>query len=86
MLGLLGPEDADRLSRLRHGAGSCVAVLVDSDTWAPVGARGRTSAEAYEASAALLVGMGWRVLRVEHGTTLASVWPMASLRGERTTA
>ena len=39
VFGLLNSHDADRLSRLRHGAGSCVAVLLDSETWAPTGPR-----------------------------------------------
>ena len=85
VFGALTAQDADRLSRLRHGAGSCVAVLLNTETWAPTGPRGRQdSSAAYDASAALLVATGWRVLRVEHGTTLASVWPMAGARGGRT--
>jgi uncharacterized protein (DUF58 family) len=84
VFGALGSQDADRLSRRRHGAGSCVAVLMDTETWGPTGPRGRQeAAAAYDASAALLVATGWRVLRVEHGTTLASVWPMAGTRGGR---
>ena len=87
VLGLVGPEDAERLSRLRHGTGSCVAVLVEAETWAPTGPRGHAAqVEAYEAGAALLAGTGWRVLRVEHGTTLASVWPLAGIRSGRTEA
>jgi uncharacterized protein (DUF58 family) len=79
VLGALGAEDSERLARLRHGAAACVAVLVDTDTWAPSGPRRREEArQAYEASAALLAAAGWRVLRVEHGTTLASVWPLAA--------
>jgi hypothetical protein len=57
---------------------------MDTETWGPTGPRGRQeAAAAYDASAALLVATGWRVLRVEHGTTLASVWPMAGTRGGR---
>jgi hypothetical protein len=33
--------------------------------------------------ASLLSGAGWRVLRVPHGTTLASVWPLAGGRAVR---
>jgi len=84
VLGALEPEDAQRLSRLRHGAGSCVAVLLDTETWAPGHPRDRDAVEAaYEASVALLAGAGWRVLRVVHGTTLSSVWPHAGTRGGR---
>ena len=84
VLGVVSPEDTERLSRLRHGAGTCVAVLVEADTWAPTGPRTREAATAaYDASAALLAGTGWRVLRVAHGTTLASVWPLAGSRTYR---
>ena len=84
VLGAVSPDDTERLSRLRHGAGTCVAVLLETETWAPSGPRAREAASAsYEASAALLAGMGWRVLRVAHGTTLASVWPLAGARTSR---
>ncbi|MCW2669288.1 MAG: hypothetical protein JWO27_1185 [Frankiales bacterium] len=79
VVGSLRPDDAERLARLRHGAGACVAVLVDAESWAPSGPRRREEAkQAYESSASLLAAAGWRVLRVEHGTTLASVWPLAA--------
>ncbi len=85
VLGLLRPDDAERLARLRHGTGTCVAVLIDSPTWAAGGrsAHGGGSADpidSYAASVHLLVAAGWRVLRVGHGTTLASVWPLAGGR------
>jgi len=58
-----------------------VAVLVETETWAPGGQRVRESTRAaYDASAQLLLGAGWRVLRVPHGTSLASVWPLAGNR------
>ncbi|MGB8651506.1 MAG: DUF58 domain-containing protein [Mycobacteriales bacterium] len=82
VLGRLDPEDAERLGRLRHGAASCVAVLLETDTWAPSGPRGKEQARAaYDAAATLLERTGWRVLRVAHGTTLPSVWPQAGMRG-----
>jgi uncharacterized protein (DUF58 family) len=81
------PDDAEALARLRHGSASCVAVLVDTESWAPTGPRGRESADkAYEASARLLASAGWRVLRVSHGTTLASVWPLAGVGASREVA
>ena len=80
VLGQLIPEDAERLARLRHGAAACVAVLVDTETWAPSGPRRREeAAAAYDRCAALLGAAGWRVLTVRHGTTLASVWPLAAV-------
>ena len=82
VLGSLGPEDADRLARLRHGSSACVAVLINTETWSP----GRSAARAVDAdkpAAALLGTSGWRVLRVTHGTTLAAVWPLAGIRTAR---
>lgn len=80
VLGSLSADDAERLSRLRHGSTSCIAVLVDTGTWTGGGSRSGT---AYDTGARLLSGTGWRVLRVEHGTTLASVWPLAGTRTGR---
>jgi hypothetical protein len=84
VLGSLDVQDAERLARLRIGAGACVAVLLDTDSWAPVSPRARAAAEqAQDRVASLLSGAGWRVLRVPHGTTLASVWPLAGGRAVR---
>ena len=55
---------------------------MDTDSWSPVTAKARAAARAqHEAAATLLASTGWRVLEVEHGTTLASVWPLAGGRG-----
>jgi uncharacterized protein (DUF58 family) len=78
VLGALTAEDTDELARLRQGAGRCVAVLLDTDTWSSRTSRVR--AGDYERSAERLEAAGWRVLRVGHGTTLASVWPRAGLQ------
>ena len=80
VVGQLTADDAERLARLRHGAAACVAVLVDTESWAPSGPRRREEAKvAYDRAAALLGAAGWRVLPVQHGTTLASVWPLAAV-------
>jgi uncharacterized protein (DUF58 family) len=81
VLGALEPAEAERLVRLRSGAGASIAVLLDTDSWAPGAAGARAVAErSFAATATLLTGAGWRVLRVSHGTTLASVWPLAGGR------
>ncbi len=81
VLGTLDAEDAERLARLRHGAATCIAVLVDTETWAAGGLRTHLEhVAAYDAAAALLTGTGWRVLRVPYGTTLSSVWAQAGAR------
>jgi uncharacterized protein (DUF58 family) len=87
VLGALDLEDAERLARLRTGSGTCVAVLLDTDSWKPGPARAREAAQQdHQRVASLLGGAGWRVLPVEHGTTLASVWPLAGARGVRPAA
>jgi uncharacterized protein (DUF58 family) len=82
VVGAVDSTDAERLARLRVGAGTCVAVVLDVDSWAPLSSRHRTAAQqASERTAALLAGAGWRVLPVSFGTTLTSVWPLAGNRG-----
>jgi hypothetical protein len=77
VLGALDPDDAEQLARLRHGGATCVAVLLDTPTWA--GSAGTT---AHRSASHALQRAGWRVLDVRHGTTLASVWPQAARRGQ----
>jgi hypothetical protein len=77
VLGSLDVADAERLARLRVGAGTCIAVVLDVETWAPLSARKKPS----DRATALLVAAGWRVLPVSFGTTLSSVWPLAGTRG-----
>ncbi|MCU1591719.1 MAG: hypothetical protein JWP11_2975 [Frankiales bacterium] len=85
VLGSLDVEDAERLARLRVGAGTCIAVVLDVDSWAPISARQRTAAQqGADRTAALLSAGGWRILPVSYGTTLSSVWPLAAARGSVT--
>jgi uncharacterized protein (DUF58 family) len=82
VLGALDVEDAERLARLRVGAGTCIAIVLDVDSWAPLSARQRTAGQqGADRSGALLSASGWRVLPVSYGTTLSSVWPLAATRG-----
>jgi uncharacterized protein (DUF58 family) len=81
VLGALPAGQAERLARLRRGPTACVAVLVDTDSWAAGRPVDRSRArQRHEQSAALLAAAGWRVVPVDHGTTLASVWPLAAGR------
>jgi uncharacterized protein (DUF58 family) len=81
VLGDLGREQAERLARFRATADAAVAVLVETDSWISRSPAVRAAARARaDASAAVLRGAGWRVLPVEHGTSLAEVWPLASGR------
>lgn len=88
VLGDLLPEDAERLARLRSGHGTCIAVLLDTTTWAPTPTPTRSWGAAAPTAPrsdalALLTAAGWRVLAVQHGTTLASLWPLAAGRTAR---
>jgi uncharacterized protein (DUF58 family) len=76
VLGQLDADSAERLARLRHGAGACVAVLLDTVTWQP--GRPGGAAPGQDDPAALLTATGWRVLRVSVDTALADVWPQAA--------
>jgi uncharacterized protein (DUF58 family) len=78
VLGSIDPEDAEQLARLRHGGGTCVAVLVDTPTWT-----GSPGTSDHAAASALLTRAGWRVLPIAHGTTLSSVWGDAATRSGR---
>ncbi len=81
VLGALDLEDAEQLARLRTGTTVCVGVVLDADSWAPVSPRARAAAvEQHERAVGLLQAAGWRVLPVAHGTTLASLWPLAGGR------
>lgn len=80
VLGRLSADDVERLSRLRHGAAACVAVLLDTATWTAPGSTAHAWSPSYDESVQLLIAAGWRVLRVPHGTTLAAVWPLAGGR------
>ena len=78
VLGRLDLAEAEQLARWRPGTGVCVAVVLDTDSWAPGGPKARALArEQHEAVVTLLDRAGWRVLPITHGTTLASVWPRA---------
>jgi uncharacterized protein (DUF58 family) len=81
VLGALDLDDAEQLARLRTGSTACIAVLVDADSWAPIGPRAREAAvRQHERATRLLQATGWRVLPAAHGTTLASIWPLAGGR------
>ena len=86
VLGRLDPDEAELLSRLRRTATAGVAILLDTSTWATLGARARAeAATAFTARARLLRVAGWRVLPVRHGTSLGAVWPQAGTSAARRT-
>lgn len=76
VLGTLDLDDAHRLARLRAGSAGCVAIVMDTASW--LTGRPRPRADDAERVETVLAAAGWRVLPVQHGTTLASVWPGAA--------
>jgi hypothetical protein len=68
VLGGLSIGEAEKLGQLRASGTTCVALLVDPNTWLnlPEAARAQTNAH-HEAAALTLIRSGWRVVNVEHG-------------------
>ena len=69
VLGRLDPAEAGELARMRRSGGAGVAVLMHPTA-------GPTAAD--DASAAVLAGQGWRVLRLGPEDSLAAQWPLVS--------
>jgi uncharacterized protein (DUF58 family) len=81
VLGGVDLEQAQELARLRHGNVTGVAVMLDVAGWErpELGEN-----EEYQAAQAALTGMGWRIVRLPAGASIASVWPDAAQRGRFT--
>jgi uncharacterized protein (DUF58 family) len=78
VLGGIDLEQAQELARLRHGNVTGVAVMLDVAGWERPELGDN---EEYQAAQAVLAGMGWRVVRLPAGASIASVWPDAAQRG-----
>jgi uncharacterized protein (DUF58 family) len=79
VLGGLSLGEAERLGTLRASGTTCVALLIDPATWLniPDAARAQTDAQ-HEAAALTLLRAGWRVVNVQHGSNLGTLWPLAA--------
>ncbi|MGC4895882.1 DUF58 domain-containing protein [Micromonospora sp. DT31] len=78
LLGTLGTAEAELLAGLRGNGATCVAFLLDSNTWLNLPAKARAEAEqAHGAAALTLLQSGWRVIGVAHGNRLPMLWPQA---------
>ena len=73
VLGDLGLADVERVARLRQGAGTGLAVVLDVGSWESRGDREATTARA-AAAAALLVASGWRATVGEASVPVATTW------------
>ncbi|MGC5014017.1 DUF58 domain-containing protein [Streptosporangium sp. DT93] len=78
VLGYLDLEQARELSRARHGNVTGVAVMLDVAGWEQpeLGEN-----EEFQAARSILVGTGWRVLRLPAGVSVASIWQEAARGG-----
>ena len=77
VVGALDLGTAERLARLRTGSSVGVAVVLDTETWAPSRSGAQDVARGHAQATALLAASGWRVLAASHGTSLAALWPQA---------
>ncbi|QLQ37040.1 DUF58 domain-containing protein [Micromonospora robiginosa] len=78
LFGTLGDAEAELLAGLRGNGATCVAFLLDSNTWLNLPPKARVEAERSHGSSALaLLQSGWRVIGVEHGNRLPALWPQA---------
>ncbi len=73
VLGRLTDADLDALTRFRHHASSCVAILLDTDSWTTAPEAGRP----HSRTAGLLAAAGWRVVSIDSRTNLRSAWKNA---------
>ena len=81
ILGMLGLEDAEGLTRLRaSNAAVGVALILDTPSWVasapPADISPSPSAEARD----MLLAAGWRVLEVRRGDALVDLWSEAGMR------
>ncbi|WFE29410.1 DUF58 domain-containing protein [Solwaraspora sp. WMMD791] len=76
VLGALTLPEAELLAGLRGNRSTCVALLIDSHGWLNLGDSERAEAARTQGAAALsLLQSGWRVIGVNHGDQLPSLWP-----------
>ncbi|GAA3416920.1 DUF58 domain-containing protein [Streptosporangium vulgare] len=78
VLGKMDLDQAQELSRVRHGNMTGVAVMLDVEAWEhpELG-----EDEEFQAARSVLTGTGWRVVRLPAGASVASVWQDVAQRG-----
>jgi uncharacterized protein (DUF58 family) len=79
VLGGLTLAEAESLAAIRASGTTCIALLIDPASWLnqPESVRAEATA-AHEAAALTLMRSGWRVIGIEHGAGLATLWPQAA--------
>ena len=80
VLGGLTLAEAEALGALRANGTTCIALAHRQRDLAQPGraARGPSRPPTHEAAALALLRSGWRVVGVEHGASLAALWPQAA--------
>ncbi|MFF3436849.1 DUF58 domain-containing protein [Streptosporangium sp. NPDC002721] len=83
VLGKMDLDQAQELSRARHGNVTGVAVMLDVEGWEhpELG-----EDEEFQAARSVLTGTGWRVVRLPAGASVASVWQDVAQRGRFATS
>ena len=79
-LGSLTDADLDALARFRHHASACVAIMLDTTSWAQATVPGQPAVRQrdHAQSCALLAGAGWRVVSVNARTDMRTMWGSAA--------
>jgi hypothetical protein len=83
VLGGLTVGEAESLGALRASGTTCLGFLLDPTTWLNLPEQQRGEADAHSEQAAItLLRSGWRVIDVQHGASLAALWPQTA-RGQQ---
>ena len=82
VLGAVNPAEVDMVARLREGAATGIALVLDTPSWSPTPVPDYLTAARVpaEEAAALLAARGWRAVVVRHGDQLEALWPLAGRR------
>jgi hypothetical protein len=83
-LGSLTDADLDALTRFRHHASACVAIMLDTTSWAQATVPGQPVVRQrdHAQSCALLAGAGWRVVSVNARTDMRTMWGSAATNSQ----
>jgi len=79
LMGALDTGEAELMGALRTNNATCVGFLIDSSTWLTLPPSARAEADNAHSAATLgLLGNGWRVVGVVHGSKLPALWPQVA--------
>jgi hypothetical protein len=73
ILGRMTPDDANSLLRVRRNRAQGLAIVLDVDSFADEPAGERIRAQ-HELAGKILRDNQWRVIQVQHGTSVAEAW------------